>query len=507
MYLFILWMLWRPGQTPMTGHLALRVSMFFGFYVLLILTLGLWSRFLARRVVTANLHRSVNRFNRMVHYARWMVPIWFAVGIWLLGWGDLMQMIFPPVKEGEPVAWMGFHSPTMLLGILPGLLTWMGLWWAQFPADRALREQNLLNQLDADLPIIDPPRFRQYFSSNFRMQVLMIGMPMLLIVAVEDVLMKAWTLVGQTSNDTVEGVCAVTSLLLVFLFAPLLLVKVLSTEPLPDSPLRRRLMSISRRGGVKCRDILLWKTNGNVSNAAVIGLVPQVRYVLLSDALLETMTDEHIEAVFAHEMGHVVHRHMVWYAIFFILCTTGAGALAVSFQNRVTLAGQQLYAVASIGTMLWFFGFLSRQCERQADVYAARLMELEHRNTYGSTSELVWNPADLVAPLSPAIAGAQLEFIQSSERTSFPNPSVGRHGAGLFSAALHRVAVVNNVPLGKFEWLHGSIQKRLHFIRELASHPNRTDQFDRQMQRMYGLLLLGFFVSLLWISVTQLTGR
>ena len=41
--------------------------------------------------------------------------------------------------------------------------------------------------------------------------------------------------------------------------------------------------------------------------------LPHVRYILLSDLLLERMDDEQIEAVFAHEVGHVVHRHMAWY--------------------------------------------------------------------------------------------------------------------------------------------------------------------------------------------------
>ena len=47
-----------------------------------------------------------------------------------------------------------------------------------------------------------------------------------------------------------------------------------------------------------------------------MGVLPWMRYVLLSDVLLERMSDE-IEAVFAHELGHVVHRHMTWYIIFF----------------------------------------------------------------------------------------------------------------------------------------------------------------------------------------------
>ena len=74
---------------------------------------------------------------------------------------------------------------------------------------------------------------------------------------------------------------------------------------------------------MRYRDILVWHTHYNMGNAAVMGVVPQMRYVLLSDLLLERMDDEQIEAVFAHEIGHVVHRHMVWYVIFFLTVVFG----------------------------------------------------------------------------------------------------------------------------------------------------------------------------------------
>ena len=70
---------------------------------------------------------------------------------------------------------------------------------------------------------------------------------------------------------------------------------------------------------MRYRDILLWKTEYNMGNAAVMGFVPRLRYILMSDLLLETMTDEQIEAVFAHELGHVVHRHMSWYVVFMVV--------------------------------------------------------------------------------------------------------------------------------------------------------------------------------------------
>ena len=56
--------------------------------------------------------------------------------------------------------------------------------------------------------------------------------------------------------------------------------------------------------------MLTWRTRHQIGNAAVMGFIPQVRYILLTDLLLETMSDEQIEAVFAHEMGHVLADHV-----------------------------------------------------------------------------------------------------------------------------------------------------------------------------------------------------
>src|ERR1700730_9004076 len=46
------------------------------------------------------------------------------------------------------------------------------------------------------------------------------------------------------------------------------------------------------------------------ANAALAGL-GKTRRVLLGDTLLEQFTPEEIEVVFAHEVGHHVHRHLV----------------------------------------------------------------------------------------------------------------------------------------------------------------------------------------------------
>ena len=63
--------------------------------------------------------------------------------------------------------------------------------------------------------------------------------------------------------------------------------------------------------GVRCRDFKIWQTDRQVLNAAVAGLLPSMRYVFVTDALLLYLRDDEMEAVIAHELGHVRRRHLL----------------------------------------------------------------------------------------------------------------------------------------------------------------------------------------------------
>src|SRR4051812_34269134 len=382
------------------GGVGADVAIFLGAYAFVVIGLGLWSRRLARRVAAPNFSRRLRRFNRMMVAARLFVPAWFATGVFALGWGWVVEQHLRFAAMGP------IRLPSMLLGTLPAVLAWMGLWWSQYPAERALREQHIWTQLEEGSPLHAPPGFREYFLANLRLQILFTLVPVLLIVTVRDVV--AVTIfqrhVGRAAtpamvhpavapgrsgeirrpeagDDLAEFLTFLSASALVFLFAPEILRRVLKTSPLPDGPLRRRLENLCRRAGMRHRDILVWHTHFNMGNAAVMGVVPWMRYVMLSDLLLERLDAEQIEAVFAHEVGHVVHRHMLWFAIFFLILVLGSigpFALVSDWLMKVGLTEQVLKPLGAAAgvTGVWvIFGFLSRRFERQADVYAARVIE------------------------------------------------------------------------------------------------------------------------------------
>jgi STE24 endopeptidase len=435
-------------------------------YAVLILIAGLWSRGLSRHVDGENLGANLKRFNRVFTLARMIVPVWFFIGVCFMGWGALIN------------GWLvrlGLHpdrldTPGLLLGCLPALIAWMGLWWAQYPADICFREQGLLAQLDAGLPIHRPPTLRSYLLANLRLQLLFTVAPVLALVILKDLVALGLAPFGMREEDSIAiqlGVSLLTAAV-VLLFAPELLRRVLQTEPMPDGPLRQRLEAACRRHRIRYKDVLLWRTDFNMGNAAVMGLIPRTRYILMSDLLLETMTDEQIEAVFAHEIGHIIHRHMLWFAVFFaamMFAMVGASDALQGFLDR--WSGKAIWPSA-VGGMagaigcLSLFLFLSRKFERQADVFAARTIE--------------------------------------------EDAHVGPRGAMVFSSALHQVARINCIPVTAWSWCHGSIAKRMDYLQDLSQDPLRTVEFDRFMSRLYALLMISLCGFGLW-AMTTLIGQ
>src|SRR5205823_12163326 len=120
-------------------------------------------------------------------------------------------------------------------------------------------------------------------------------------------------------------------------------------------------------------------THGGVANAMVVGIVPWVRYVLLTDRLTTEMTGDEVEAVFGHEVGHIKHRHMLYYLGFLLISLTVVMETwkAIDLQWFINRSAREdlaiLPLVASLGAYIFVvFGFLSRRCERQADIFGCR---------------------------------------------------------------------------------------------------------------------------------------
>lgn len=157
--------------------------------------------------------------------------------------------------------------------------------------------------------------------------------------------------------------------------------------PLDRESLRTRLTALCRRAGVPVLGVYVWGLGekSRRANAAFIGTGPNPR-ILLSDTLLADYSDEEIEVILAHEIGHYVHADihkalLVESAL--VTISLAAGALALgSLWHRFGLMGPS--DVAGLPLLIGIGGVmslvarpmlqaLSRRNERRADDFALTL--------------------------------------------------------------------------------------------------------------------------------------
>ena len=169
--------------------------------------------------------------------------------------------------------------------------------------------------------------------------------------------------------------------------APVLILPLFdSFVPLARSDLRQRLVDLAGRAGVPVIDAYEWQvsTKTRRANAALAGL-GHTRRVLLSDTLLASFSDDEIEVVLAHELGHHA-RGDVWIGIavetIWALAACFAAdrsfdlAVARGWPGRGEIAGLVVLALVLGGSAVLLApvaNALSRALERRADCFALEL--------------------------------------------------------------------------------------------------------------------------------------
>lgn len=259
--------------------------------------------------------------------------------------------------------------------------------------------------------------------------------------------------------------------LAVFVLAPLIMRLVWDTHRLPPGFTRERLTRLCRSQKIRVRDILVWRTHGTLMNGAVMGLIPQVRYILLTDVMLDVMPTRELEAVMAHELGHVKHRHMLWLGVSMmvtiavvgiltsiVMSAAGIGMNAIEGQGALEVG----ITILTLGAAMGCFGLVSRRFEWQADAFAARCLSDPEAGVVSRGDEASRG----VRSVAPAAARAMID-------------------------ALEFVARANHIPRHARSWRHGSIALRQAKLRAIAGRPLAdvpADRSARRLKRVFGVL-------------------
>ncbi|WP_165249215.1 M48 family metallopeptidase [Paludisphaera soli] len=444
--------------------------------------LGLWTAFRVRRrgFAAARVRRA------FFHGSRVMGMATVAAFGWIIHQED-----WPGVVLGT-WGWRGSILVDDALLIAPFLVMQVLSWWGAFYGERAIQ----------GLPAMHSGRSVLRHLYLRERQSLALVLPIVSIFVVRnDVVGRLWP--RWQEDPFAETVELAVLGVLVLSVSPIFIRMAWPTRSLPDGPLRRRLQAVSRRSGFRCADILVWDTDHLMVNACVTGILPRFRYVLLSDALIDSLTPLEIAAVFGHEIGHVAHRHLQYFLFFFVGCLAVLTMASDAFAGLETWIAtlttadptapsafrdviEGLVVLVAVGVFFGVvFGHLSRRFERQADVYGCKVVSC------GS-------------PDCPP----HFDF-EGPKADDLPIRGVCPTGVRIFADALTSVAHQNGIDVESRSWRHGSIASRKAFLQRLAVSPEREIAFQRHVRNVRyalggGLVAsIGVAVAAHWLGVLR----
>ncbi len=154
--------------------------------------------------------------------------------------------------------------------------------------------------------------------------------------------------------------------------------------PLENEELKNRIQKLASDAGIKVENVFKFNMSKNTkkANAAFTGIGKSKR-ILLGDTLLDNYTEDEIETVIAHELGHYKRKHIIknifigtassFLMLFLIAYFYGISISWFGFSSIIQIAALPLLSLWAmiIGLVLTpLTNILSRKFEYEADEYA-----------------------------------------------------------------------------------------------------------------------------------------
>lgn len=429
--------------------------------------------------------------DRVLTFCRGTSVLTHAMGVFLLGWlGFVRHLIGDVILLDE------------LVTMLPALLVFVAGWWSFYPIEAAFREATIISKLDTGQTLYRIPSRVQWVVMNVRHQLLLSLLPIVMIAAWGELLpmivgrserLLSRTIAGglfsEEARPWLEHGLSLLGAAAVFSVTPLIIRHVWDTVELGPGEVRDRLQVMCERSGVRVRELLVWRTHGSMINGAVMGLIAPLRYILLTDALLDSLPAKQTEAVMAHEVAHARYAHLPWLAGTLIVSAgliTAIGVLGLSSASRLIEDSRTLMVVfgllqvgvqvLGLGCAVLILGHVSRRFEWQADAFAA---------TYMSQSTLPPSTGDT------GVSGAPLNLVTPA-------------GAHAMISALESVSALNHIPKARSSFRHGSILRRQQNLLAIVGTPIDQLPIDRSVRTIKHAVLFGgilLIVLLAWIGI------
>ena len=306
---------------------------------------------------------------------------------------------------------------------------------------------------------------RAYILGNISFSIPVL-IPWVLLSGIADIINVMPFELPKRFLSTTEGQVAY---FLVFLFAiaivgPAMIQKLWRCKPLETGYYRRRIENLCQKAGMEYANILYWPIfGGRMITAGVMGLIKKFRYILVTGALLQFLEPEEIDAVIAHEIGHIKKKHLLFYLVFFVgymLVSFATFDMLIyfiffaepiySFLNSIGL--EQATVTSSIFSLIiilifliyfrYIFGYFMRNFERQADTYVYALF-------------------DSAQPLI---------------------------------STLEKIAVTSGQPRDKPNWHHFSIKKRVDYLKKCEADRTWITRHDSKIKKSIAVYMMGILI-------------
>ena len=170
-------------------------------------------------------------------------------------------------------------------------------------------------------------------------------------------------------------------------------------KPVENESLNNKIISLCKKTGVTVEGIFTFDMSKDTkkANAAFTGMGKSKR-IILGDTLLQNFSEDEIESIFAHELGHYKMKHILK-LMFTSTVLSFAGLYLTSFfysQTLISLHIENLYTLSVLPLLFLYLSafyflvsplsnFISRKFEWQADKYA--LETCKDNNNFASALE------------------------------------------------------------------------------------------------------------------------
>jgi Zn-dependent protease with chaperone function len=458
------------GPDPITNPIKVAGITLAGFYAIWVM-FQLLTSWCGSQVDRTGRVRWVHTAEKGMVLARMAAAAWWGFVLFELGWLDAVRTMVGDLLLVDE-----------LLALSPFIGVLVGCWWSIYPVERRFHEALILRHLDEPQGhTIHPLLTRgQHVWMTVRHQLLLWMLPLTLLMGWQELFVLKAAQIQRLAerlgwDEAIEPALQWVGMLGIIIVAPALMCLVWDTVRIGPGPLVDQVHEMCRRYRVRVAGPLLWRTRGSLVNGAILGIMWPLRFMLLTDGLLERLTPEQVEAVVAHEVAHVRRRHLIWLAVC-VMSTVLVGTLSITMAAdalewlmHVRLS-ESLMSIASgalgLGGAVLIFGMVSRRFEWQADAFAVQHLSQKEAGAQEQCQEEVR-------------AGAAT--VSSPRPSSYP-VCITPDAVAVMVSALQAVADLNGISTNKHSWRHGSIRQRQNRLARLVDIPITAVSVDRQVR-------------------------